>query len=97
MKQSSYRARTHLFVCANRRAEDDPLGTGCGERGERVFAALKTSTRPLVSSVWVTKTHCLGLCPKRGCTVAIAPAMEYLVDVEETDVPAIVAALSAAR
>lgn len=97
MKQSSYRARTHLFVCANHRAEGDPLGPGCGERGERVFAQLKAATRPLLSTVWVTKAHCLGLCPKRGCTVAIAPAMHYLVEVEEGDVAQLVAAISAAR
>jgi (2Fe-2S) ferredoxin len=91
MKASPYRARVQIFVCANRRGETDPLGGGCGERGEAVFTALKA--RPQ-AGVWVTKTHCLGLCPKRGCTVTIAPAMQSFVEVEPSDVDAL---LSAAR
>jgi len=97
MKPSPYRPRVHLLVCANQRSGDDPLGAGCGARGERVFALLKTGTRARTGEVWVTKTHCLGLCPKRGCTVAVAPAMQYLVEVEEADVDPLIAALSAGR
>lgn len=72
MKTSSLLPTTHLFVCANRRAEGDPLGPGCGDHGERVYAALKReigSTRQTVTT-WVTKTACLGLCPKHGATIA---------------------------
>ena len=63
--------RVHLFVCANRR-EGSPLGPGCAERGEAVYAALKeeVARRGRVVDVWVTKTHCLGVCPKHGATVA---------------------------
>ncbi len=95
MKASSYRPRVHLFVCANRRSDDDPLGGGCGARGDAVFDAFKAATRArgLVSAVWVTKTHCLGLCPKIGCTVGIAPAMRYLVDVETSSVDEVLDAL----
>ena len=87
-----YRARIHLYVCANQRNPDDPLGGGCGARGDTIFLALKARTRG--SSTWVTKTHCLGLCPKRGCTVSVAPAMQYFVDVEEDDLDEL---LNAAR
>jgi (2Fe-2S) ferredoxin len=78
--------RVHLFVCANRR-EGSPLGPGCGDRGEAVYAALKeeVARRGRVSDVWVTKTHCLGICPKRGCTVARhpdAPPGAIISDVE---------------
>jgi hypothetical protein len=67
--------RVHLFVCANRR-EGSPLGPGCGDRGEAVYAALKeeVARRGRIADVWVTKTHCLGICPKDGCTVARWPA-----------------------
>lgn len=67
--------RLHLFVCANRR-EGSPLGPGCGDRGEAVYEALKreVSARGLVNPVWVTKTHCLGICPKEGATCARHPA-----------------------
>ena len=63
--------KLHLFVCANRRVAG-PLGAGCAERGDAVYDALKreVSARGAVASVWITKTHCLGICPKRGATVA---------------------------
>lgn len=64
--------RLHLFVCANRRS-GSPLGPGCGDHGDAVYAALKTGVTD-VRGVWITKTHCLGLCPKQGCTVARYPS-----------------------
>jgi predicted metal-binding protein len=81
--------RVHLFVCANRR-EGSPLGPGCGERGDALYAALKeeVAQRGRVADVWVTKTHCLGICPKRGATVArwpAAPPSAVLSDVEPAD------------
>jgi hypothetical protein len=87
------RPRLHLFVCANRR-EGSPLGPGCGERGDAVYDALKAevAARSAHASVWVTKTHCLGICPKNGATVARYPAAEPIVcDVEVADVPALLA------
>jgi (2Fe-2S) ferredoxin len=63
----------HLFVCANRRPTDSPLGPGCGDGGEAVYAALKEAVarRGAVRDAWVTETRCLGICPKQGCTVAV--------------------------
>jgi predicted metal-binding protein len=86
--------RVHLFVCANRR-EGSPLGPGCGDRGEALYAACKqeVSRRRLVTEVWVTKTHCLGICPKHGATVARWPAAmpsAILADVEPEDAPALI-------
>jgi hypothetical protein len=90
MKLSPYRPIVHLFVCVNQRNETDPLGGGGGERGEQIFAALKQRT--LGSSTWVARSRCLGLCPKRGCTVMAAPAMKYFVEVEAGDLDALVSA-----
>ena len=61
----------HLFVCANRR-EGSALGPGCAERGDALYDALKNevAAQRKVTEIWVTKTHCLGICPKRGATVA---------------------------
>ena len=74
--------RLHLFVCANRR-EGSPLGPGCGDRGEELYAALKreVASRGAVATTWITKTHCLGICPARGATVAasFAPAERMLL------------------
>jgi (2Fe-2S) ferredoxin len=66
--------RLHLFVCANRRS-GSPLGPGCAERGDEVYDALKqeVAKRGRIADVWVTKTHCLGVCPKEGATVARYP------------------------
>lgn len=81
----------HLFVCANRR-ENSPLGPGCGDRGEEVYAALKAQNRE-VARVWITKTHCLGICPRSGCTVAQYPNVDPPIVTEVTveDVPALLA------
>jgi hypothetical protein len=98
--------RLHLFVCANRRdgASTAPpergrnqdakavLGPGCAERGDALYDALKTevAARGEVASIWVTKTHCLGICPKRGATVAQYPgARPIRADVEVGDVAAL--------
>jgi len=80
--------RLHLFVCANQR-EGSPLGPGCGERGEALYDALKAEVmaRRKVAEIWVTKTHCLGICPKRGATVARYPGETPIQsDVEVGDV-----------
>ena len=82
----------HLFVCANRR-QGSPLGPGCGERGDAVYEALKAevAARGEHVTTWVTKTHCLGICPKRGATVARYPGHEQpiVTDVEPSDVNAL--------
>jgi len=85
--------RLHLFVCANRR-EGSPLGPGCGERGDVVYDALKSAVariRGATVTVWVTKTHCLGICPKSGCTVARYPNVDgtIMTEVTPADVPAL--------
>src|SRR5689334_7789758 len=89
------RPRLHLFVCANRR-EGSPLGPGCSDRGDALYDALKSEVarRGKVADIWVTKTHCLGICPKRGATVARYPGCSdpILTDVEVSDVAALLEA-----
>lgn len=83
--------RLHLFVCANRR-EGSPLGPGCGDRGDALYDALKAEVAARGDHVttWVTKTHCLGICPKRGATVARYPGSDPIIsDVEVGDVAAL--------
>ena len=65
--------RLHLFVCVNERDPNDPLGPGC--RGSETYAALKeeVARRGEVATTWVTRTYCLGVCPREGCTVAVYP------------------------
>jgi len=74
MRAAPSAPRLHLFVCANRRA-GSPLGPGCGVHGDAVYDALKreVAARGKVTTVWVTKTLCLGICPREGATVARYP------------------------
>ncbi|MBX3207919.1 MAG: (2Fe-2S) ferredoxin domain-containing protein [Labilithrix sp.] len=76
--------RLHLFVCANRR-EGSPLGPGCGDRGDALYDALKreVALRGEIATTWITKTFCLGICPKEGATVARWPAREASAIVTE--------------
>ena len=72
MIQSPLLPEAHLFVCANRRPVGDPLGPGCGAHGDQVYTTLKeiVQRERRTVSTWITKTACLGLCPKQGATVA---------------------------
>lgn len=83
--------KVHLFVCANERDPSSPLGGGCRERGEALYDALKNevANARAFSSVWVTKTHCLGICPKAGATVAVYPHGVILRDVHASDAGAL--------
>jgi (2Fe-2S) ferredoxin len=83
--------KVHLFVCVNRRPEDSPLGPGCGDGGDAVFDLLKdeVAKRAAYRAVWVTRTLCLGVCPKRGCTVAVYPRQRVVSEVEPADARAL--------
>jgi len=91
MKRSPLAPSRHLFVCVNARPLGDPLGAGCSGRGESVYQALKSKVAVggLTSRVWITRTHCLGLCPSSGCTVAVHPAGGLFTEVEPEDVASI--------
>ena len=87
MHPAPFAPRVHLFVCANRRGEPSSLGPGCSDAGEAVYARLKdeVSRRGHVASVWVTRTHCLGVCPPKGATVAVYPRGALLTEVLAED------------
>lgn len=94
MKDSPFvPARGQIFVCVNRRDATDPLGGGCGERGEAVYDALRAelARRGLRSSVWLTKTYCLGVCPRQGSCVALGRRL--FTEVTPDDVPGLLTKL----
>src|SRR4051812_38163803 len=93
MEPARFKPRAQVFVCANVRASDDPLASGCGKAGPDVFCAIKRAITKAgrVHDVWVTRTGCLGHCPPFGCSVALYPGNEQLSRVTEGDVAAIVA------
>ena len=87
MKEATQSPRVHFLVCGNTRPEESPLGRGCGLVGEHVYVTLKQEvTRAQAHvDVWITKTACLGLCPKRGATVAVYPLRKFFTEVEVAD------------
>jgi len=97
VKVALLRPVAHVHVCTHRRSAADPLGPGCGARGEAVFEALgkERTHRRLVRDVWLARSSCLGQCPATGCTVAIGPL--HLVEVEPGDAGEVLAEASAAR
>ncbi|HSQ67935.1 MAG TPA: hypothetical protein VLM85_32215 [Polyangiaceae bacterium] len=91
MRRHSSLPSLHLLVCVHERAPDDPLGAGCGARGAAVYERLKgeVASRGLHASVWVTRTFCLGVCPRSGCTVAVYPRGDLWRDVTQDDAVAL--------
>ncbi len=99
VKDVSLVPEVHLFVCTNRRPDTSPLGPGCASEGEELFDDLKlrTLTTGLTSRVWVTRTGCLGICPKAGVTVACYPVQRFF-EARATDGAALLTrALSASK
>jgi hypothetical protein len=102
MRASPFRpSRGQILVCVNRRPDGDPLGTGCGDRGEAVYSAMRRGLSPagLSGAMWVTRTHCQGICPAIGACVTLPSASEggdMLTEVTPADVPAIVLRLTRA-
>jgi predicted metal-binding protein len=90
----------HFFVCENRRPEGSPLGSGCGDAGVAVYDALKAevANASAYRAAWVTRTHCLGVCPKRGCAVAVYEpdrGGRVLTEVEAADAAPLFASFTA--
>jgi (2Fe-2S) ferredoxin len=81
--------RIHFFVCTNQRELDSPLGPGCGDAGQALYQALKdeVAARRAYQTVWVTRTHCLGVCPRQGATLATYPQQSLLTEVTAADAP----------
>jgi len=88
----------HVLVCTNTREPDAPLGSGCGEAGERVYDAFKREVDRTGAhrTHWIARTRCLGVCPKRGATVIVHATWIVgalvLADVEPADVPSVLIA-----
>ncbi len=95
MKLSDVKREVQLFVCTNARRADDPLGGGCGGRGDEVHRALKDAIgrRRAWQHVWIAKASCLGVCPKVGCTVAVTPSGALLDEVTPEDADAVLDSL----
>jgi len=89
---SSLQRKRYLFVCINRRAEDDPKGCCALKNSEEVYRALKAevATRGLGKfEVRVCTSSCLDQCAT-GVTVLVEPDHFFYGRVTVADVPEIV-------
>ena len=70
--------KKHVFVCVNERESGD-----CCKNvdGLAIFLELKQFVREagLSSTVWVTKTGCLGFCNDTGATVVVYPDKKWFL------------------
>src|SRR3982750_1711046 len=91
--------RRYLFVCTNRRADDDPKGC-CAARGlEEIRAALKEQlkARGLARvGARACKSSCLDQCSSGVC-ILVEPDHFFYGHVMLSDVPEIVEAVEAGR
>jgi (2Fe-2S) ferredoxin len=91
--------RRYLFVCANRRADDDPKGCCAGKGSEEVRDALKeqVKARGLARlDARICKSSCLDQCSSGVC-ILVEPDHFLYGHVTLEDVPEIVESLAAGR
>ncbi|MFL6501465.1 MAG: (2Fe-2S) ferredoxin domain-containing protein [Candidatus Udaeobacter sp.] len=87
--------KRYLFVCINRRCEDNPKGCCAAKDSEEVYKALKqeVAARGLAKlEARVCTSSCLDQCDK-GVTVSVEPDHFFYGRVSVADVPEIVDAL----
>jgi (2Fe-2S) ferredoxin len=89
---SSLQRKRYLFVCVNRRPEDNPKGSCAARDSEAVYRALKEelAARGLAKlEARVCTSSCLDQC-ETGVTVLVEPDHFFYGRVTVPDVPAIV-------
>ena len=89
----------YLFVCTNRRADDDPKGCCAAKGSEEIRAALKeqVKARGLARlEARVCKSSCLDQC-SNGVCILVEPDHFFYGRVTPADVPEIVEALANGR
>ena len=99
MKVEAGAPRIQLFVCTHARPASDPLGAGCGARGQAVHDALvaEVGRRGAWRRTWLARTSCLGMCPALGCSVAVSPTGARLDEVTVEDVGPLLDAVLASK
>lgn len=89
---TSLKRKRYLFVCNNRRAEDNPKGSCAAKDSEEVYQALKAevAARGLAKlEARVCTSSCLDQCDS-GVTILVEPDHFFYGRVTATDVPEIV-------
>ena len=86
MQQLQSKPIKHILVCANEREH----GKDCCAHveGYEIFHELKDFVKAngLSSSVWITRTGCLGFCNNIGATIVIYPEQLWFTEVKKEDI-----------
>ena len=86
MQQINIRPLKHILVCTNER--DDGRDFCAKVDGIEIYRNLKEwiKSNGLSSSVWVTRTGCLGFCNEEGTTVVIYPDKRWFYKVRKENI-----------
>ena len=81
----------HLFVCTNRRDENNPKGCCASKGGEQLHVVFKAALaeRGLKGRIRANKAGCLDACDF-GCAVVVYPDNVWYAGVKKEDVPEII-------
>ena len=86
MHQINLKPLKHILICTNERTD----GRDCcsNVQGYEIFRELKDWTKAsgLASSIWVTRTGCLGFCNNKGATVVIYPDQLWFKEVKKEEI-----------
>lgn len=84
-----------VWICTNRRADDNPRGSCAAKGSEALIEELKTATRSagLAARVRVMSSSCIDHC-EHGVTAAVMPDGVLLGQLTKADVPALVRGLA---
>ena len=81
----------HVFVCENKRQEEDSRGS-CSQKGSKEFRAMlkdEIAKRGLKSKIRINTAGCLGTC-NQGISMVIYPEAIWYGKVTEDDIAEIV-------
>ena len=85
MQPITQRPLKHILVCTNERE----TGKDCCShvKGYEIFRELKdwVKANGLSSSIWVTRTGCLGFCNNVGATIVVYPDQLWFNQVTKND------------
>ena len=84
--QNSPRPKLHVFVCVNDRTQRRTDMASCGptittETVKQVKHWIMQNG--LTHQVLITKTGCLGVCPKKGGVAVIYPSQRWVTEIQD--------------
>jgi (2Fe-2S) ferredoxin len=83
--------KRYVFVCINRRPDDNPKGSCAAKGSEEIYAALKGELKTRGLALYEARactSSCLDVC-SHGVTILVEPDHVFLGGVTAADVPAI--------